>query len=206
MHKRSHAMKRAVLAVAAAVGLMSMTAIAQEFRSEISAVGTGFYTKDATGNGIRDNVTATGGFLIGYRYNYNRWLSAEANYGYDRNTQRYFGSTTGRVQTNIHTVTGSAVVKVPSVLKLQPYVLGGGGALVFDPTNNAGGSVFGSTWQAKGAFLYGGGADYAISKHFSARAEYRGYVYKAPDFNLISLKTDTWTHIAAPSAGVVYHF
>ena len=35
----------------------------------------------------------TGGFLLGYRYNLNRWLSAEANYGYDRNTQFYFGGT-----------------------------------------------------------------------------------------------------------------
>jgi outer membrane immunogenic protein len=206
MRKKSRAIKRAALAVVAVVGLMSMTAIAQEFRSEISAVGTGFFTKDANGNGIRDNATDTGGFLVGYRYNFTRWLSAEANYGYDRNTQRYFGSTTGRVQTNIHTVTGSAVVKLPTVAKLQPYVLGGGGALVFDPTDKSGGGFVGATWQAKGAFAYGGGADYAISKHFSARAEYRGYVYKAPDFSLTSLKTDAWTHVAAPSAGVVYHF
>jgi len=206
MHNQGHGMKRTALAVVALVGVMSMSAVAQEFRSEISALGTGFYTKDANGNGIRDNVTDTGGFLVGYRYNFNRWLSAEANYGYDRNTQKYLGATTARVQTNIHTVTSSAVVKLPTVAKLQPYVLGGGGALVFDPTDKSGGSLLGATWQAKGAFVYGGGADYAISKHFSARAEYRGYVYKAPDFNLTSLKTDAWTHVAAPSAGVVYHF
>jgi len=206
MHNQGHGMKRTALAVVAFVGVMSMSAVAQEFRSEISTLGTGFYTKDANGNGIRDNVTDTGGFLVGYRYNFNRWLSAEANYGYDRNTQKYLGATTGRVQTNIHTVTSSAVVKLPTVAKLQPYVLGGGGALVFDPTDKSGGSFLGATWQAKGALVYGGGADYAVSKHFSARAEYRGYVYKAPDFNLTSLKTDAWTHVAAPSAGVVYHF
>jgi hypothetical protein len=30
--------------------------------------------------------------MIGYRYNINRWLAAEANYRYDRNAQIYFGS------------------------------------------------------------------------------------------------------------------
>jgi hypothetical protein len=69
-----------------------MTAIAQETRSEISVQGTGFFTKDSEGNGVQDHVTNTGGFLIGYRYNINRWLAAEANYGYDRNTQIYFNS------------------------------------------------------------------------------------------------------------------
>lgn len=206
MNKRSHAIKRAALVVVAFAGLMSMTALAQEFRSEISAQGTGFFTKDSDGNGVWNQATKTGGLLVGYRYNLTRWLAAEANYGYDRNTQEYFGSTPARIQANIHQATGSAVVKLPTFVKLQPFVLGGGGALVFDPTGNAGGSLAGATRQTEGAFVYGGGADYGVTKRISLRAEYRGYVYKAPDFNLTSLKTDAWTHVAQPSAGVVYHF
>lgn len=188
------------------IALMSLTAVAQEVRSEISVQGTGFFTKDTDGNGIRDHVTETGGFLIGYRYNVNRWLAAEANYGYDRNTQMYFGNGLARVQSNVHQVTGSAVVKLPNFAHLQPYALAGGGALLFDPTGNAGGSFGGATGEAKGAFVYGAGADYAITKHVSIRAEYRGYVYKAPDFNLVSLRTDAWTHTAQPSAGIVFRF
>jgi outer membrane immunogenic protein len=197
------------LALASAVGvaaLQSMTAIAQETRSEVSVQGTGFFTKDTEGNGVRDRVTNTGGFLIGYRYNINRWLAAEANYGYDRNTQIYFGSGLGRVQSNVHQVTGDAVVKLPRFLRLQPYALAGGGALMFDPTGNAGGSFTGATWETKGAFVYGAGADYAFTKHLSLRAEYRGYVYKAPDFNLAGLNTNAWTHTAQPSAGIVFRF
>ena len=98
------------------------------------------------------------------------------------------------------------MVKLPSVAHLQPYALGGGGALVFGPTGNAGASFVGATSEAKGAFVYGAGADYAVTKHVSIRAEYRGYVYKAPDFNLVSLKTDAWTHTAQPSAGIVFRF
>ena len=104
--------------------LMSVTAVAQEVRSEISVQGTGFFTKDADGNGIRQQATDTGGFLLGYRYNINRWLAAEGNYGYDRNSQIYFGGTGARVQSNIHQITGSAVVKLPGFARIQPYAVG----------------------------------------------------------------------------------
>jgi outer membrane immunogenic protein len=201
-----HSIKRAGITAVALIGLLSVTAVAQETRSEISVQGTGFFTKDTDGNGIRDHVTNTGGFLVGYRYNINRWLAAEANYGYDRNTETYFGNGLGRVQSNVHQVTGSAVIKLPTFARLQPYALAGGGALLFDPTGNAGGTFAGATWEAKGAFVYGAGADYAFTRHISLRAEYRGYVYKAPDFNLASLNTDSWTHTAQPSVGIVFRF
>lgn len=162
------------------LALVSLNATAQEMRSEISVQGTGFFTKHTDGNGISRHATDTGGFLIGYRYNFNRWLAAEANYGYDRNTQAYFGSTPARVQSNIHQITGEAVVKLPGFARIQPYALAGGGALVFDPTGNAGGSFAGASEQTRGAFLYGVGADYVLAKHWSIRAEYRGLVYKAP--------------------------
>ena len=186
--------------------LMSVTAVAQEVRSEISVQGTGFFTKDADGNGIRQQATDTGGFLLGYRYNINHWLAAEGNYGYDRNSQIYFGGTGARVQSNIHQITGSAVVKLPGFARIQPYALAGGGALVFDPTGTAGGNFARASTETRGAFVYGAGADYAFTRHISLRAEYRGYVYKAPNFNLAGLNTDSWTHTAQPSAGIVFRF
>ena len=206
MKVKEYSVRPAALAIVACIALLSLRAVAQEVRSEVSVQGTGFFTKDASGNGIKDQATKTGGLLIGYRYNITRWLAAEANYGYDRNTQSYFGSASGRVQSNIHQITGSAVVKLPGFARIQPYALGGGGGLILDPTNNAGGTFAGATSHARGAFLYGGGADYAFTRHLSLRAEYRGFVYKAPNFNLASLNTDTWTHIAQPSAGIVFRF
>jgi opacity protein-like surface antigen len=200
-----NSMKRAIVVVGVLI-LISMTAVAQEIRSEISVQGTGFLTRDTQGNRVLDRATETGGFLVGYRYNFNRWLAAEADYGYDRNTQMYFGNTSGRVQSNIHQFTGSAVVKLPGFGRIQPYALAGGGALVFDPTGNAGGTFAGATAQTNGAFVYGAGADYAFTRHISFRAEYRGYVYKAPSFGLASFNTDSWTNIAQPSAGIVFRF
>src|SRR6267142_5935254 len=160
-----NSIKRTILAAVGVLALSSVNAVAQEIRSEISLQGTGFFTKDADGNGIRQHATDTGGFLVGYRYNFNRWLAAEANYGYDRNTQIYFGGTGTRVESNIHQITGSAVVKLPSFARLQPYALAGGGALVFDPTGNAGGNFAGATTETRGAFVYGAGADYAFTMH-----------------------------------------
>jgi outer membrane immunogenic protein len=206
MKVKKYSVTPAALAIVACIALLSMRAVAQEVRSEVSVQGTGFVTKDASGNGIRDKATETGGLQIGYRYNITRWLAAEANYGYDRNTQSYIGSTSARVQSNIHQITGSAVVKLPGFARMQPYALAGGGGLIFDPTNNAGGTSAGATSQTRGAFLYGGGADYAFTRHLSLRAEYRGFVYKAPSFNLARLKTDTWTHTAQPSVGIVFRF
>ena len=79
-----YSMKRAALVVGV-LALVSITAVAQENRSEISIQGTRLFTKDTAGNGVFERANETGGFLLGYRYNFNRWLAAEASYGYDRN-------------------------------------------------------------------------------------------------------------------------
>jgi len=201
-------MQRIAVMLAAFVILFTLGATAQENRSEISLQGTGFFTKDTNGQGISRTTTDTGGLLVGYRYHFNRWLSAEANYGFNRDTQRYFSAGgLSRVQSDVHAATADVAVNLPfAISRFSPYVLGGGGSLIFRPTGNAGGFVAGADTQAKGAFLYGAGVNYALSKRFSLRAEYRGYVYKDADFGLRALNTDSWTHTAQPSAGIVFRF
>jgi len=54
--------------------------------------------------------------------------------------------------------------------------------------------------------VYGVGAQYALSGHFSLPPESRGYLYRAPSFGLASLNTDSWTNMAQPSAGIVFRF
>src|SRR6266853_1053862 len=200
-------MRRTAGMLAGLIILLTLGAPAQENRSEISLQGTGFFTRDSSGQGVSRTTTDTGGFQVGYRYNINRWFAAEGNYGFDRNTQRYFGGFgESRVQANVHAVTGDLVVKLPlPIRRISTYALAGGGGLIFDPTANSG-TVPGAGSQGKGAFLYGAGADYALTRHFSIRAEYRGFVYKNPDFGLAALHSDSWTHTAQPSAGIVFRF
>lgn len=201
-------LRKAILLVGALLPL-TLGAIAQEQRSEISLQGTGFFTKDSSGNGVSQTATDAGGFLTGYRYRLNRWLSAEADYGFSRNTQQYFAPlAASRVQSDVHQATGGFVVNlpIPAKAKLSPYLLAEGGGLVFDPTGNRGGAVPGADTQAKGLFIYGGGADIPITNHVSLRTEYRGLVYGAPDFGLKNLHTSAVTHTAQPSVGIAFHF
>jgi opacity protein-like surface antigen len=202
-------MRKMAVMIASCVLVLGVSAVAQESRSEISLQGTGFFTKDSTGQGTTERSTNTGGFLVGYRYHFNRWLAAEGVYGYNRNTQQYFAPAGfSRIQSNVHQATGGFVFNVPAPAKfrISPYVLAEGGALVFDPTGNAFGSVPGAQRQATGVFAYGGGADFPLLKHVALRAEYRGLVYNSPDYGLTTLKTNTITHTAQPSAGIVFRF
>ena len=205
--------------------LFTSTARADEDRKqEASAQGMGFFTTDSTGNGRTQKSTDTGGFLLSYRYHFNRWLGADVSYGRVRNTERTlttsiplplpprFGpgprvlTTTLPVQANIHEATAAAVVTVPTSGRFRPYVLAGTGALAFVPTQNTFGLVPGAGNQSKAVFEYGGGADFGFTSHFAFRLEYRGFVYKRPDFGLITLRTNATTNSAQPSAGFVFRF
>ena len=191
--------------------VLGSSARAQEdgfMRHEVAVQGTGFFTKDSQQNGTQEHSTNTGGFLVNYRFHINGWLAAEASYGYDRNTQQDFtpGGNFG-IQTNVHQATGALVVNLPvSVRRMRPYVLAGAGALVFDPTGNAGGFVSGAQRQARPAFVYGGGVDYRLVRRVALRLEYRGFVYDRPDFGIAALSSNITTHTAEPSAGLVFHF
>jgi opacity protein-like surface antigen len=80
--------------------------------------------------------------------------------------------------------------------------LAGAGALVFDPKD-----VQGANSQTRAAFVYGGGADFNISRHLLTRAEFRSFVYNSPTYNLTSLDgTDRITHRTEPSIGVVFRY
>ena len=110
---------------AAVLGLLlaASSVMAQEGRwQEISVQGTGFFTKDSSGDGINQHATDTGGFLLSYRYHFNRRLAADASYGFARNTQQNFTSSGPlSVQANVHEATGAPVVMAPHrIFRLSP--------------------------------------------------------------------------------------
>ncbi|MCI0388223.1 MAG: porin family protein [Acidobacteria bacterium] len=193
--------------------LFTSSSTAQELlRNEVSVQGTGFLTKDSEENGIKQHTTDSGGLLVSYRYHFNRWLAADGSYGYTRNTLQNFTSAGAfNVQANMHQTTGALVVTSPrKFFGISPYALAGAGALTFDPTGNSAGNpgvlVLGADRQTKAAFVYGGGADIDLTRRFALRFQYRGLVYKRPDFGLASLDSGATTHTAQPSAGFVIRF
>jgi opacity protein-like surface antigen len=141
-----------------------------------------------------------------YSYQFNNWAGVEGNYGYTRNTQNYLGSFgQSAVEANTHEVTGSFVFHIPvKAAHVRPYALAGGGALIFDPTDKF--LVGGVDRQTKGAFVYGGGFNFDVARNFGIRTEYRGLVYKTPDFKLNTLTLDKVTHLAQPSVGFYFRF
>jgi len=196
-----------LLAIIATVAFLGTSAFAQvEQPSQITVQGTGLIGKSTDGNSSRYDTTKSGGFLVGYSYQFNAWTGVEGNYGYTRNTQNFFGaSSTTSLQANVHEVTGAFVAHFPtSVHGVRPYALAGGGALVFDPTTKY--SVAGSQSQTRGAFVYGAGIDFDVVRSFGIRAEYRGLLYKVPDFSVTNLNLDKFTHLAQPSVGFFYRF
>jgi opacity protein-like surface antigen len=180
---------------------------AQEVRHEVTLQGSGFFQKQTTAGGITNEATNSGGVMAGYRFNLKNWLAVEGDYDYFRNHQTFSGNSgTTSIPMNVHAATGVAIVKLPSfkvpaVKIVAPFVLAGGGAMFFDPR---GGSV--NNEQTRGALVYGGGFDVPMARHIALRAQYRGFVYKTPDFEMTSLKVDKYTHAAVPSAGLVFTF
>ncbi len=192
-----------------AVVVLASASLAQEQRkNEVSVQGTGFFTNDTTGNGIRQHTTDSGGLLTSYRFHINNWLATDGSYGYTRNTsQNLTPAGAFNIQSNVHQITGALVVKAPQkIYRLRPFVLAGAGVLNFDPTRNPGGLVVGADGQNKGVFLYGAGTDLDINERFAFRLEYRGLVYDRPDFGIAALNSGRTTHTAQPSAGFVFRF
>ena len=94
---------------------------------------------------------------------------------------------------------------------MRPYALAGVGGLFFRPTNSLNNSLVGvanntGNNQTKAAFVYGGGVDFDLTHYVAFRAEYRGLVYKIPDFQIPGLASDAFTHTAQPSVGLVWRF
>lgn len=187
--------------------LLAITSWAQEIRNEVTVQGSGFFQKQTTTSGITNEPSNSGGIMAGYRFSLRKWLAVEGDYDYFRNHETFVanGGKTS-MPTNVHAATGVAIVKLPwfkapAVKVVSPFVLGGGGAMFFDPRSGSVGKE-----QTRGAFVYGGGLDVPLSKHFLLRAQYRGFVYKIPDLEMTNFRVDKYTHSAVPSAGLVFTF
>jgi outer membrane immunogenic protein len=198
-----------ILMTVAVLAISSISAMAQvEHASQINLQGTGLVVKDTDSGPMSQHTTKSGGLLVGYSYQFAKWAGVEGNYGYTQNTVNTYGSFgQSSIRSDFHEVTGSFVAHIPvNVRQMRPYALAGGGALVFRPTDDAKTTNSGIDQQTKAAFVYGGGVNFDIVRQFGIRAEYRGLVYKTPDFGMTSLNLDKITHLAQPSVGVYFRF
>jgi opacity protein-like surface antigen len=197
--------KSLVVTSVAALAALALPTFAQDenpSRHEVAVQAFGSFVTSTTQDGIENKATHSGGVLGTYRFFFSRHHGVEGNYGYSRNTQSY-GLAAGPlgVKTDSHEVSAAYVFRVP-LRRVTPFALAGVGALVFDPVD-----LTGTGSQTRAAFVYGGGADFEITRRLFARVQYRGFVYNSPTYDLPALaNVDRNAHRAEPSVGFGYRF
>ena len=143
--------KRKFMTLTCGAVLVSAAAFAQEdytaYKSDASVQALGSFVKQTTQDGIKQDATNSAGILGTYRFWFSRHNGVEANYAWTNNTETYnkFGA-----DNNSHEVSAAYVFRMP-MKRWSPFVLGGAGALFFDPKNFAAAST-----QTRAAFVYGG--------------------------------------------------
>jgi outer membrane immunogenic protein len=195
-------LKKGFWALLCSAFLISIQAFAQEdytrFKSDATIQALGSFVTGTTDNGVHQTATDSAGVLASYRFFFDRHNGIEVNYGYMQNTETY--NQLG-VNTNSHEATAAYVLRFP-LRHWSPFVLAGTGALLFEPT-----AFTGANTQARAAFVYGAGADVNLSDHLFLRAEYRGFVYNSPTYDMLALNgLDRATHRAEPSIGFGWRF
>jgi opacity protein-like surface antigen len=197
--------KKLTLTVTAGIACLALPAFSQSEgpgQNELTMQVFGSFVKSTTSDGIQNKATNSGGVLGSYRRFFGDHNGVEVNYGYALNTQNFLSSTGALgVKSYSHEASAAYVFRMP-LRHVTPFVLAGAGGLIFDPKDFAGADS-----QTRAAFVYGGGADVNLTRHVFMRAEYRGFVYDSPTYNLTSLDgADRVTHRAEPSIGFGYRF
>jgi opacity protein-like surface antigen len=184
------------------------SATAQTIKGLEGAVSIfGQFTGSTSGNCVRDSPTDSLGVLATARQSLHPWLGWEVNYSYTRFSERYttplFPVT---VQNNMHEVTAAYLLQGPSLpfLGFQPFAAVGAGGLLFLPTT-AGGQRYNQQWRVP--FLYEFGVNYPLlTSHLGLRLQYRGLLYKAPDYNASLVTTGARRQTSEPSIGAYFRF
>ncbi len=176
----------------------------KNFDASINAFGQ--FTGSTSGNGIKDVPSISMGGLVSLRQTFRPWLGYEVNYSYTRFSEA-FSTLPFHVQDNLHEASGAYLVQGPKFFGLQPFATAGAGYLLFLPTTVGGQH---NNQQGRLAFLYELGVNYPIlNSHFGvigARLEYRGLIYKTPDFNQPVTTTNTRRQTSEPAVGLYARF
>jgi opacity protein-like surface antigen len=205
-------MFKAAATVVVSLFLFTSLVFSQQNRSDVSVNVTGAFGSQSQGNNVIQTSSNSLGGLATYRFKITRLNSVEINYGLTRNTQYYAAHSvlTGEptffaIQTNISEATADYVLTPWKSGRLSPFLLGGVGVLIFNPTGVSYGTTAGDT-EIKGALSYGAGADYRVLRNLAVRLQVRGLAYRAPDFYVPGLSTGQVGYLAEPSLGLVFHF
>ena len=215
-------------ALLAALLLLSSISLGQDGHFDFGLNAAAVFTNQSGGFGVTQSATDGGGGFgtIGVRFHAKH--SLVFNYGRMKNSQVYQAGNNFHILTDISEITGAYVFSPFRKGRFEPFVLAGGGALRFYPrstwvvlpplANNVPNNIeinLNAARQTQLAFLYGFGVDYRLPviSRLALRLQYRGFLYKAPDFKIdassgsaVSLFTGAKGHMAEPSLGLAFRF
>jgi len=200
-------MKKMML-VAALLMLGSAVGYAQESRQDISLSGFAPLAPDVRGNGVNPaSTTITTGVLASYRYMVTPRSALELNYGFAQNSIKYTTSSikNGEVHARQQEITGAYVYTL-NFKRYNPFAEIGVGGMIFTPILDNGTHQLDARQNTNIGGLFGGGLAYELSPSFDIRAEYRGFLLKAPDFGKTEFKSNRYEVISMPTIGIAYHF
>jgi outer membrane immunogenic protein len=190
-----------------ALMLLASAGYAQESRQDASVSLIGVFSPTVNGNAVELNQTGTIGFLGSYRYMLTPRSALELNYTFSQYSSRYSTSflPNVRVHTRQQEISGAYVYNF-NFRNFNPFLEAGVGGLIFTPIRDFRTTNLDTKQNTNIGALFGGGVAYELSPSWDIRAEYRGFVVKAPDFGLTNFKTNRWMITSMPAIGVAYHF
>ena len=198
---------------AAAILVIAAAAAHAQIGLDVAVSGAGVFSRTAisTNGTITDSPTKSVAVFGTVRYHVRKLHAFELNTGHTQNSQMFtVPPDIYRVKTGITELTGAYVFTPFQHAKWQPFLMVGAGALRFSPGTTYIDQVqnsFGTSTTTSLAFLYGGGTDYMIWKRLAVRLQYRGLIYKNPDFGVPSrFYTGAKGHMAEPSVGLLLKF
>ena len=192
---------------------MASFAVSQEverFNVSIGAAAVSSKTSTSSNGTLTLKPTNSAEEFGSVRWRLNHWHGLELNIGHIMNSQEYtVAPNIFRVSTGITEFSGDYVLSPIHTAHWEPFLFGGAGALRFSPGTtfiNGLQASFPVKQQTGMAFLYGAGTDYNFWKFFGVRLQYRGLIFKAPNFGQPGLATHAKGHLAEPAIGLVIKF
>ena len=198
--------------IATIFALASFAAAQDVERFNFGLSGADVFSKSSTSpdGSLTLKPTNSAAEIGSFRWRLNHLHGLEVNIGHTNNSQVYVLSPNNfRVATGITEFSGDYVLSPMKTARWEPFLFGGAGALRFNPGSTYINGLLASfpvTQRYALAFLYGGGTDYRLWKFLAVRLQYRGLIYRNPNFGQPNLATHAKGHLAEPAFGIVIKF
>ena len=197
---------------------VSLGAFAQVTSTRITNTYDVFTNNNMYTNFITQSLTPSAGVLGTFRQSFRPWLGYVVNFGYTRasvhDTNAYGGSTSDYyIANDVYETSIAYLMERHFTRKLSGFFDIGGGAMTFLPVHRGATAIDYAPGRERAyvpgvnfrpAGVGGFGVDYQFNSAWGLRAEYRGQIYKYPDYGTDQFKYVTLSN--EPTVSLTYRF